>query len=61
MPNWKRSLDDTFKFVSHGELSMDEETVNESEQCEEWMYIARMVSPTKRNHLVEILKVKCKK
>ena len=38
--------------MSHDELSEDEETVNESQQCEEWMCIARMVSPPRGNHLV---------
>ena len=51
--NWKRSLYDTFIFVSCDELGEDEETVNESQQCEEWMYIARMVGPPQGNHLVE--------
>ena len=52
VPNWKRSLDDAFKFVSLDELREDEETVNESQQCEEWMYIALMVGPPQGNHLV---------
>ena len=52
VPNWKRSLDDTSKFVSHDELSEDEETVNESQQCEEGMYIAQVVGPIQGNHLV---------
>ena len=52
VPNWKRSLDDTFKLVSHDELSEDEETVIDSQHCEEWMYIARMVDPPQVNYLV---------
>ena len=37
--------------MTYSNLSHDELTVTESEQCEEWMYIARMVSPPQGNHL----------
>ena len=47
----KRSLDDTLKFVSHDELSENEKIVNESQQYEEWIYIAQMVGPPQGNHL----------
>lgn len=38
--------------ISHDELSGDEKIVNESQQYEEWMYIAQMVGPLEGNHLV---------
>ena len=47
----KRSLGDTLKFVSHDELSEDEKIVNESQQYEEWIYIAQMVGPPQGNDL----------
>ena len=50
--NWKGSVDDTFKFLSHDELRDDKETVNESQQCKELMYIARIVGPPQGNHSV---------
>ena len=61
VPNWKTSLDDAFKFVSPDELREDKETVSESQQCEEWMHIARMVGRLQGNHLVGILKLRYKK
>lgn len=52
LSSWKGSVDDTFKFLSHGELRDDKETVNESQQCKELMYIARIVGPPQGNHSV---------
>lgn len=52
MHNWKGSVDDTFRFLSHDELRDDKETVNESQQCKELMYIARIVGLPQGNHSV---------
>ena len=50
VPNWKRFFDDTLKFSMQDEFS-ETEVVNEFDQCEEWMYIGRLIGSEERNDM----------
>ena len=45
VPNWKRLLEDTNRYDQNDETDNDVHETTPEQQCEEWMYIARMIGP----------------